>query len=94
MASITVQFHGIWRLYLGTDKAALEAISVDQALAQVVEKFGPRFKQRLQERGAKFDGDILKYSYIVLNKTNIKELKDRNLKEGDVLHLFLAVPGG
>lgn len=94
MALITVEFHGIWRLFLGTAKCNLDADDIDEALEKIMEKYWPGVEKKLRERGTKLDGDFLKYSYVVLNKTNIKQLQDRKLKAGDVLHLHLAVPGG
>lgn len=94
MALITVEFHGIWRLFLGTAKTTLQASDIDEALKQIMEKYWPGIQRKLLERGTKLDGDFLKYSYVLLNKTDIKKLQDRKLNEGDVLHLFLAVPGG
>ena len=94
MALITVEFKGIWRLWLGTAKCDLDAVDIEGALAQIMERYGPTIEGKLRERGTKLDGDLLKYSYVVLNKTDIKKLKDRKLMEGDILRLFVAVPGG
>ena len=94
MALLKVQFHGIWGLYLGFDQFPLESAGLDEALARVEEKFGPLLRQKLQDRGAKLDGGIEKYSYIALNYTGLQQLKDNRLKDGDVLHVFPAITGG
>ena len=94
MASLKVQFHGLWGLYLGAGPIPLEAGGLDDALAQIEEKFGPLLRQRLQERGVKLDGDIRKYSFIALNHTGLQQLKDNRLKDGDVLHVVPAITGG
>ena len=94
MALITVKFNGIWRLYLGTGKASLEARDIDQALEQIQADYAPKFDGKLMERGAKLEGGVLKHSYVTLNRKNIKDLTDRTLKDGDVLDVFIAVPGG
>ena len=94
MALITVQFHGIWGLYLGAEKKPLAGGSLDEALAQMEDKFGPPLRKKLQDHGAKLDGDIRKHSFITLNHTGLQQLKDNRLEEGDVLHVFPTVTGG
>jgi len=94
MAAISVEFKGTWRLFIGTSKCDLDAVDIEDALKQIMEKYWPGIEKKIKERGVKLDGDFLKYSYIVLNKTDIKKLKDRTLKEGDSLRLYLSVPGG
>lgn len=58
MTCITVQFHGIWGLYLGIEKAALNASDIDEALAELEGKFASQLKKKLAERGVHLDGDI------------------------------------
>ncbi|MCX6007442.1 MAG: MoaD/ThiS family protein [Chloroflexi bacterium] len=94
MASVTVKFNGMWRLYVGAGTATLQAGVIEEALKQIEKEFAPKFEKKLQERGVKLDGGILKLSYITLNRKNIKELAERTLKDGDILDLFVAVPGG
>ena len=89
-----MQFHGLWGLYLGAEKKPLDGGSLDAALALMEDEFGPLLRQKLQDHGAKLDGDIRKYSFIVLNHTGLQQLKDNRLKDGDVLHVFPAVTGG
>lgn len=94
MALVTVKFNGIWRLYVGTDKAVLEAADIEHALSQIQAEYAPKFERKLDERGAKLEGGVLKHSYITLNRKSIKNLSERSLKDGDVLDVFIAVPGG
>jgi len=94
MALITVEFHGIWRLFIGASKCSLEAVDIEDALKQIMERYWPGIEEKINQRGTKLEGDFLKYSYVLLNKADIKKLKDRRLKEGDTLHLYLSVPGG
>jgi molybdopterin converting factor small subunit len=94
MASVTVKFNGIWRLYLGTGKISLQAGDIEQALEQIKSGYAPIFEEKLMEKGAKLEGGALKHSYVTLNRKNIKDLVDRSLKDGDTLDIFLAVPGG
>ena len=79
---------------MGAGAATLQADVIDEALKQIEKELAPKFEKKLQERGVKLDGGILKLSYITLNRKNIKELAERSLKDGDILDLFIAVPGG
>lgn len=94
MARVTVKFNGIWRLYVGTAGTVLEAADIEQALSQIQSEYAPRFDAKLRERGASLEGGVLKHSYITLNRKDIKNLTNRELKDGDVLDIFIAVPGG
>ena len=94
MALIKVQFHGLWGLCLGVEQFPLEAAGLDEALAGIEGRFAPLLRQRLQNRGVKLDGDIRKYSYVVLNSTGLQQLPDNNIQDGDTLHIFPAVTGG
>jgi molybdopterin converting factor small subunit len=94
MALLNVQFHGIWGLYLGTEKKPLEGGNLDEALARIEAEFGSPLRRKLQERGVRLDGDIRKYSYIALNSTGLQQLKDNCVRDGDILHIFPAVTGG
>lgn len=94
MASIIVRFNGIWKLYLGMEKATLEAADIDAALSQIDQKYSIQLEERFRQRGVKLQKSIIEYSYVVLNGKNAKTLKDRTLHNGDILELFIAVPGG
>jgi molybdopterin converting factor small subunit len=94
MPIVEVQFHGLWGLYLGTAKMRLECDTVDELLALVESRFGDSLRQNIRERGAKLEGEIIKYSYMALNEAGLKQLPNRQLKSGDVLHIFPAISGG
>jgi MoaD family protein len=94
MALITVRFYSLWRSYLGTDSATLQADRIDDALAQLEEKFGRRLREKLETAGVHLDGKIQDYSLILLNGINLRNLKSTDLKEGDVLHIFPPAVGG
>jgi molybdopterin converting factor small subunit len=94
MASITVKFNGIWRLYLGTDRALMDAADIETALAKIEKEYAIKLEEKFKERGVKLQKSILDYSYIVLNGKNTKTLRERSLRDGDVMDLFIAVPGG
>ena len=94
MPAVEVQFHGLWGLYLGSGKTRIEADTVRQLFVLVENRFGVTLRQRIMERGAKLDGEIIKYSYMALNTTGLKQLKNDDLKPGDVLHIFPSIAGG
>ena len=94
MASITVHFYSLWRSYLGTDSTTLQADNIEDALAQIEEKLGPRLRKNLEIAGVHLDGKIQDYSLILLNGITLRNLKSTALKEGDVLHIFPPSIGG
>jgi molybdopterin converting factor small subunit len=94
MASITVQFYSIYRLYLGIDRLSLEADDLGEALAQVEERFGSRLREQLQMRGIGLDQKMQDFSLILLNGINIRNLVETKLREGSVLHIFPPSAGG
>jgi len=94
MASITVRFYSLWRSYLHTDSATLQADDVQDALTRLEEKFGPQLREKLGAAGVHLDGKLQDYSLILLNGINLRNLKSAALKEGDVLHIFPPAIGG
>jgi molybdopterin converting factor small subunit len=94
MALITVRFYSLWRSYLGTDKTALQADDIQDALAQLETRFGPRLREKLETAGVHLDGKIQDYSLILLNGIALRNIKSTALKEGDVLHIFPPAIGG
>ncbi len=94
MALITVRFYSLWRLYFGVDSITLQADNMDEALAQLEEKFGSCLREKLEADGIHLDGKIQDYSLILLNGITLRNLKSTDLKEGDVLHIFHPAIGG
>jgi molybdopterin converting factor small subunit len=94
MALITVRFYSLWRSYLGTDSTTLQADHIDDALAQLEDRFGYRLREKLEIAGIHLDGKIQDYSLILLNGIALRNLKSNALKEGDVLHIFPPSIGG
>ena len=72
----------------------MEADDIDAALSQIEKKYSAQLENEFKQRGVKLQKSIIDYSYVVLNGKNTKSLKERSLKDGDVLELFIAVPGG
>ena len=94
MASITVRFYSIYRLYLSIDRLSLEADDLGDALAQMEERFGSRLREQLQMRGIGLDQKMQDFSLILLNGINIRNLVETKLREGSVLHIFPPSAGG
>ncbi len=94
MASITVRFYSIYRLYLGIDCISLQADDLGDALAQMEERFGSRLREQLQMRGIGLDQKMQDFSLILLNGINIRNLVETKLREGSVLHIFPPSAGG
>jgi molybdopterin converting factor small subunit len=94
MALVTVRFYSLWRSYLGMDSATLQADDIQDALAQLETKFGPRLRAKLETAGVHLDGKIQDYSLILLNGIALRNIKSSALKEGDVLHIFPPAVGG
>ena len=94
MALITVRFYSLWRSYLGTDNAALQADNIQDALARLETRFGARLREKLETAGVHLDGKLQDYSLILLNGIALRNIKSTALKEGDVLHIFPPAIGG
>ena len=94
MASITVRFYSIYRLYLGIDRLSIEADDLGDALAQMEERFGSRLREQLQMRGIEPGQQMQDFSLILLNGINIRNLRETKLREGGVLHIFPPSAGG
>ena len=94
MALITVRFYSLWRSYLGMDSATLQADDIQDALAQLETKFGPRLRAKLETAGVHLDGKIQDYSLILLNGITLRNIKSTALKQGDILHIFPPAIGG
>lgn len=91
---ITVRFYSLWRSYLGTDSTTLQADNIQDALAQLEIKFGPRLREKLETAGVHLNGKIQDYSLVLLNGIAVRNIKTTALKEGDVLHIFPPAIGG
>jgi molybdopterin converting factor small subunit len=94
MASVNLQFHGLWGLLLGVQRVSLEADYMPAAMRKLEAEYEPLLKEKLREQGAKLDQGLLKASVIILNRENIKESLQQKLNDGDVIHVFPAITGG
>ena len=94
MAVITVRFYSLWRQYLGVNSVSLEADNIEVALAKIEDEFGARLREQLKIDGIQADGKLQDYSLILLNGTSLRNLRQKDLKDGDVLQIFPPASGG
>ncbi len=94
MARVTVKLYSLWQVYAGSASVELEADSLSKALEQVERMFGARIREGLRSKGVELSGRIEEISLVLLNGTNVRQLPDAGLKDGDVLHIMPPVAGG
>lgn len=94
MTGITVQFHGLWGLILGRNKIPLEAVDLASAIRVIEAEYEAVLKEKLKDRGVALDQRLVKASVIMLNQGNVREVVNKKLSGGDVIHVFPAVMGG
>lgn len=89
----TVRFYSLWRRYLGREQVPLEANNMEEALAQIEDRFGSCLREQLEADGIQLEGKIQDYSLILLNGISLHALKRSSLREGDVLQIPPATGG-
>lgn len=94
MALLKVRFYGLLSRGLGADTITLRADDVQEALLKIEEAFGSRVRRGLEDEGIRLDGEMSDYGLILLNGTNIRNLKSTDLRDGDTLHVFPRAIGG
>jgi len=94
MALIKVRFYSLFSRGLGADTITLQADDVHEALLQIAKAFGSRIRRELESEGISLDGEIRDYGLILLNGTNIRNLKSTDLRDGDTLQVFPRAIGG
>lgn len=94
MAKVTVKFYSLWQVYAGAESFNVEADDLAGALEQVEQQFGARIREGLKAKGVELSGQIKAFSLVLLNGTNIKQVKDTALKDGDTLHIMPPLAGG
>lgn len=94
MALIKVRFYSLLSRGLGADTVTLQADDVGEALLQLEKTFGSRIRSELEGEGIRLDGEIRDYGLILLNGTNVRNLKSTDLRDGDTLHVFPRAIGG
>ncbi len=94
MARISINFIGLWRIFLGTSSIAADVTGISEARDYIEKNFGPIFREKLQARGFNGAESIWDNSNILLNGKNINQLKDPVLNDGDRLDILSKVAGG
>jgi molybdopterin converting factor small subunit len=94
MASVTVNFLGPLRLFLGEPEATIEAGRVAEVREVIEKKYGPTFQKKLKSMGVKKNLSLWDNSLFLLNGRSLKKEEDPILKDGDKLDLGLTVAGG
>lgn len=94
MPTISINFIGPWRIFLGTRTVTVNVDGIDDARDYVESNFGPIFEKRIKSVGSGKRQSIWDNSNILLNGTNIKLLDRMEFKDGDKLDLLPRVAGG
>lgn len=94
MALIKVRFYSLLSRSLGADTITLHADDVQKALLQIEKTCGSSIRRELESEGIRLDGELRDYGLILLNGTNIRNLKSTHLQDGDTLHIFPRAIGG
>jgi molybdopterin converting factor small subunit len=94
MPSVNVRFIGPWRLYLGIEHLSLEATTIQDVIEQIDLTYNPKYHETLRKKGITRQRRISDDSNIFLNRTNIRQLADYILKEGDNIDIIPRFAGG
>ena len=94
MATITVKFYGLWRLYLGMEALSLEANDLDAVMESLESSYGDRLRAKIGGQGIRVSGHLRDLSTILVNGVSARNLKTTLLADGDVVHVFPPIAGG
>ncbi|MFA5399461.1 MAG: MoaD/ThiS family protein [Dehalococcoidia bacterium] len=94
MATVNIRFVGPWRLYMGTEKCAMQADTIEEAIERMEAIYGPKYHERLLRGGVKERRSISGDSNILVNRVNIRQLTDHTLKDGDNIDVIPRFVGG
>ena len=94
MAAVNIRFVGPWRLYLGVERFTFLADTVEGALEQVENTYGPKYHARLLKGGITEKRRISDDSNILVNRVHIRQLADHGLKDGDNIDIIPRFVGG
>lgn len=93
MARINIRFIGMWRLFLGVRAVTVEVESIEEVRDYVENNYGPLFHDKLKS-GIKKKRSVWESSNILLNGSNIRQLDEPVLEDGDTIDLIPMVAGG
>lgn len=98
MAKVIVRLYSNLKELAQTGRVEVEAENVGGALNSIVTKFGSKFSQMLYDQEKSKNGDpIVRNCFsLVVNSEVIgfKGLEKKELKEGDMIHIFPPIAGG
>ena len=93
MAKIIVKFYSLWNLYLNKKEVPLEVDNLDEAMEKLEILFGDQLRKQLKSKKLQFE-NFKNSSTVLVNGVSLRNIKNRNLKDGDVLHIFPPIAGG
>lgn len=94
MATVNINFVGLWRVFLAVRTVTVEVDSIDEARDYVETNYGPVYNKKLRAKGVKKRQSVWDGSNVLLNGRNIKQLGKPELQDGDNLDLLPRVAGG
>ena len=94
MATINVEFIGLWRIFLGVRSVTIKATTIDEARDYIEAKYGPIFREKFKSSSINMKQSLWDSSNILLNGKNISLLYNPVFKDGDKLCLLSKVAGG
>ncbi|UCD83434.1 MAG: MoaD family protein [Deltaproteobacteria bacterium] len=91
MSQITVQIYSNLREKVGREKVSVDADNVKDALEELVNELGEKFREQLYE-----NGEIKNYYIFLLNGhyLDIERLSQIKLSPGDTLYILPPLAGG
>lgn len=94
MATVTINFIGPWRLFLGVGTVTVEVNTIEEARDYVEAIYGPVYEKSLKSRGIHEKRSVWENSNVLLNRRDIRQLDEPALKDGDNLDLLPPIAGG
>ena len=93
MAKITVKFYSLWALYLNRNSISLEANTFDAAMGKLEALFGEQLRKKLNQKNVQFV-NLKDSSTILVNGVSLRNVKNMQLKDGDLVQIFPPIAGG
>lgn len=98
MAKIVLRFYTTLKDIAKTGRVEVEAETVADALQSAVAKFGPKFSESLLNgEKSKCDKLVVRNCFVLVVNSQmigLKGLERKELKDGDMLHIFPPIAGG
>ncbi|HWU36407.1 MAG TPA: MoaD/ThiS family protein [Candidatus Acidoferrum sp.] len=94
MATVTINFVGGWRTFLGVRTVTIEVSTLAEARDFVEKNYGPVYHQKLAFRGMQKKQSVWESSNIMLNGRSLKKAGEPIVQDGDRIDLIPIVAGG